>query len=110
VRLVRRDPFNCLGRFSDAKPQQCASLRFLVTSGAQLVGEFKVPSLRDVAARPPYMHAGRFRTLREVLAHYNRAPHASVGKSELKPLALTDAQLDDLEAFLRTLDGGVTQR
>ena len=103
VRLVRRDPFNCLGRFSDARPTQCAALRFLVTSGAQLVGQFKVPSLRGVAARPPYMHAGQFRTLHEVLQHYNRAPRARFGHTELKPLALSDAQLRDLEAFLRTL-------
>lgn len=103
VRLVQRDPFNCLGRLSDARPTQCAALRFLVTSGAQLVGQFKVPSLRGVAARPPYMHAGQFRTLHEVLQHYNRAPRARFGHTELKPLGLNDAQLRDLEAFLRTL-------
>ena len=62
---------------------------------------------RRVAA-PLYTHAGRFRTLREVLEHYNRAPRARVGHSELHPLDLSDAQLDDLEAVLRTLDGGVT--
>jgi cytochrome c peroxidase len=103
VRLVRRDPFNCLGGYSDASPQQCAALRFLVTSGAQIVGQFKVPSLRGVAGRPPYMHAGQLRTLRDVLEHYNRAPRTRVGHTELRPLALGDAQLRDLEAFLRTL-------
>jgi cytochrome c peroxidase len=108
VKQVVADRFNCLGRFSDARPSDCTALRFLVTSGPQLAGEFKVPSLRDVASRAPYTHAGRFRTLREVLEHYNRAPRAPVGHSELKPLHLGDAQLDDLEAFLRTLDGGVT--
>jgi cytochrome c peroxidase len=107
VTQVVRDPFNCLGPFSDAKPEQCAALRFLVTGGPQLAGEFKVPSLRDVASRPPYTHAGRFRTLRQVLEHYRRAPRAQVGRSEVHPLALDDAELDELEAFLRTLDGGV---
>jgi cytochrome c peroxidase len=108
VRQVVADPFNCLGRFSDARPQDCSALRFVVTSGPQLAGEFKVPSLRDVASRAPYTHAGRFRTLRRVLEHYSRAPRAPIGRTELKPLRLSDAQLDDLEAFLRTLDGGVT--
>ena len=40
-------------------------------------GRFKAPSLRNVAVRPPYMHDGRFETLREVIGHYDAdvAPH-----------------------------------
>lgn len=34
-------------------------------------GKFKVPSLRNIAIRPPYMHDGRFATLKEVLEHYS---------------------------------------
>jgi cytochrome c peroxidase len=108
VRLVTSDPFNCLGRFSDASPQDCSSLRFLVRGAGRLVGAFKVPSLRGVAGRAPYMHAGQFRTLAEVLEHYRRAPRAEVGRSELDRLAFSDRQLSDIEAFLRTLDGGIT--
>ena len=108
LRLVVDDPFNCLGRFGDASPQECSALRFLVRSGPRLSGAFKVPSLRDVGGRAPYMHAGQFRTLREVLEHYRRAPRAQVGRSELEPLALSDRQLSDIEMFLRTLDGGIT--
>jgi cytochrome c peroxidase len=50
------------------------------------------------------MHAGQFSSLHEVLKHYNGAPAAMLGHSELKPLALTDDELAALEAFLRTLD------
>jgi cytochrome c peroxidase len=50
------------------------------------------------------MHKGQFATLHDVLTHYNQAPAASFGKSELKPLRLTERELSDLEAFLRTLD------
>lgn len=108
VRQVLRDPFNCLGKFSDAQPRDCSTLRFVKRSGQQLVGAFKVPSLRGVALRPPFMHAGQFGTLREVLEHYRRAPRARVGKSELHPLSLSDVQLRELEAFLATLEGGVS--
>jgi cytochrome c peroxidase len=104
VLAVKADPFNCLGPFSDAKPQACAELKFLATSSPDLAGAFRSPSLRGVALRPPYMHAGQFATLRDVLAHYNEAPAATFGKSELKPLQLSGQQLADIEAFLRTLD------
>jgi cytochrome c peroxidase len=107
VRLVLKDPFNCLGRFSDACPDRCTALRFLVTDGGRLSGSFKVPPLRGVGARAPYMHEGQFATLRDVLEHYRRAPAARVGVSELDPLQLSDRQLGDIEAFLGTLDGGV---
>ena len=47
-------------------------------SGLQVVtgkpahrGLFKVPSLRNIALTAPYMHDGRFRTLEEVLDHYD---------------------------------------
>ncbi|CAA9564633.1 MAG: hypothetical protein AVDCRST_MAG86-932 [uncultured Truepera sp.] len=49
------------------------------------------------------MHAGQFATLRRVLEHYNEAPKAPAGRSELSPLNLTDRQLEQLEAFLRSL-------
>ncbi len=103
VEALKADPFNCLGPFSDAKPSQCAELKFMETSSPDLVGGFRSPSLRGVAERAPYTHAGQFATLRDVLKHYNEAPAAAFGKSELKPLSLTDAQLADIEAFLRTL-------
>jgi cytochrome c peroxidase len=53
------------------------------------------------------MHAGQFATLAGVLAHYNRAPAAPEGHSELTPLRLNAIELRQLEAFLRSLSGGV---
>lgn len=43
-----------------------------VTDSGAGRGRFKVPSLRNVAVRPPYMHDGRFATLEQVVDHYNR--------------------------------------
>ncbi len=102
---VLKDEFNCLGPFSDASTDHCAELRFMVVDEKRAAGQFKPPSLRNVAERAPYMHAGQFKTLEEVLGHYNRAPAAPVGKSELKPLGLTDTEIADLIAFLKTLSG-----
>ena len=65
---------------------------------------FKTPSLRNVALTPPYMHDGSLKTLEEVVAHYNSggAPHPN--KSALvKPLQLTQQEMDDLVSFLESL-------
>ncbi|MHB1312591.1 MAG: cytochrome-c peroxidase [Gemmatimonadaceae bacterium] len=103
VRAVTTSEFNCLGKYSDAKPEDCSELRFAVTEGKELVRAFKTPSLRNAATRAPFMHAGQFATIGEVLDHYNRAERAPFGKSELKKLRLSQRELDQLEAFLKTL-------
>ncbi|WP_082483628.1 cytochrome-c peroxidase [Rubellimicrobium mesophilum] len=104
ARLVREDPFNCLGPFSDARPEQCGELRFLAPDGEDLVRAFKPPSLRGVASRAPYMHAGQIGTLDEVLAHYASAPAAPEGHTELRPKALSAEERAQIIAFLGTLE------
>ena len=111
IAQVLADPFNCLGAYSDAGPADCAELRYMDDEGEDLVRAYKPPSLRGVADRAPYMHAGQFATLAAVVHHYNAAPAAPGGHSELKPMAMSEAELAALEAFLRTLsetgtDGG----
>ena len=105
VRLVLKDEFNCMGPFSDAPPGSCAKLRFAVTSGPGLLGQFKTPSLRNVAEIAPYMHAGQMATLKRVVDFYSRAPAAPAGRSVVLPLDLTPQQKTQLIAFLRTLSG-----
>ncbi|MBI5633551.1 MAG: cytochrome-c peroxidase [Nitrospirae bacterium] len=97
---VLADEFNCLGIYSDAKPDECLELRFIDTNRAKYVGAFKTPSLRNVADRPPYMHAGQFKTLSEVLVFYQRS-----ASRELEHNELTNTELLKIEAFLKTLTG-----
>ena len=54
------------------------------------------------------MHAGQFATLGDVLAHYSKAPAASFGTTELKPLGLTQEEVAAIESFLKTLDPAET--
>jgi cytochrome c peroxidase len=103
VRNALAGEFNCLSNYSDAKPEDCGELRFTVTGGDELVRAFKTPSLRGVAERAPYMHAGQIATLSEVIEHYDRAPRAPFGKSELKRLRLSETERRQIEAFLKTL-------
>ncbi|MEP9371537.1 cytochrome c peroxidase [Mesorhizobium sp. KR1-2] len=97
------DPFNCLGHFSDAAPEACGELRFMVKSGPELRRAYKTPSLRGVADRPPYMHAGQIPTLEAVIDHYVRAPASPGGKSEVVPLKISERERAALIAFLKTL-------
>lgn len=101
---VVADEFNCLSPYSNAAPEQCAELRFILAEGEQLIRAFKPSSLRGVAQRPPYMHSGQIATLEDVLIHYNTAPAAPAGHSELEPLNLSPAELAQLLAFLQTLN------
>jgi cytochrome c peroxidase len=78
-------------------------------------GHFKSPSLRNVAARARFMHDGRFKSLREVVDHYDSGiePHPNLDgllKRGARPVRLdmTDAEKDALIAFLNTLtDNGL---
>lgn len=104
---VLLDEFNCISRYSDADESECSELRYMVAEGHQLERQFKPPSLRNVADRGPYMHAGQFATLEEVLNHYNTAPEAPAGHSELEPLNLSEQEMAQIIAFLKTLDSPV---
>lgn len=115
VARVRADEFNCLGRYSDAPPDACQELRFIAADDPGMAAAFKTPGLRDVARRAPYMHAGQFETLEDVVAHYVRSPAAVVGHSELAhagrghaerlPIRLSQGEAGDLVAFLKSLSG-----
>lgn len=69
-------------------------------------GRFKPPSLRNVALTGPYMHDGRFATLRDVLKHYSSGIQSHKNLDPFLPekgVNLTASQRDAIEAFLHTL-------
>ncbi len=59
-----------VGQFSRSAQNNGLDLSTEKDAGAGR-GRFKAPSLRNVAARAPYMHDGRFKSLRDVVEHYN---------------------------------------
>ncbi|WP_116108128.1 cytochrome-c peroxidase [Lewinella sp. IMCC34191] len=68
-------------------------------------GKFRVPSLRNIARTPPYMHDGRFATLEAVLEHYAEGiRHSPTLDPRLEePIRLTEQERTDVIAFLETL-------
>ncbi len=76
----------------------------IFTNSPKLQHAFKVPTLRDVARRAPYMHNGSVATLKDVIDLYDRGGIDRPSRSELiRPLNLTAAEKSDLMAFLETL-------
>jgi cytochrome c peroxidase len=75
-----------------------------------LEGQFRTPSILNTAEAAPYFHGGLTKTLEDVLWFYNQGggPEGTfVGRKspELRPLGLTESELQDLAAFLRSLTG-----
>jgi cytochrome c peroxidase len=80
--------------------------RFAVTKKRGDIGKFKVPTLRDLAHRAPYMHDGSIKTLAEVLDIYAKGgdpnPHLD---TRLAPFYMDEETKRDLLAFLDSLNG-----
>lgn len=78
-----------------------------VTGIPELNGAFRVPTLRNIALTPPYMHNGAFQTLREVILFYSRGGGDALGASDtdrmIGPFPITEREVSDLVAFLRAL-------
>jgi len=80
--------------------------RFLVTKQPTDIAAFKTPTLRDVELTPPYMHNGAFRTLLDVVRFYNEGGQRNPYLDEkVRPLGLTDEEMNDIVEFLRALTG-----
>jgi cytochrome c peroxidase len=78
--------------------------RFVVTRNYADVGGFRTSQLRNIAITAPYMHDGSLQTLWDVMDHYNKGGEAnSYLDGGIEPLALTDAEIDQVIAFLFAL-------
>ena len=74
-------------------------------------GKFKIPSLRNIELTTPYMHDGRFKTLEEVVEHYDNGIQAHPNldtnlkdsNGQPRKLNLTNLEKTALTEFLKTL-------
>jgi cytochrome c peroxidase len=78
--------------------------RFLVTQKREDIGAFKTPFLRDVLLTGPYMHDGSLETLWDVVEFFNKGGDRNPFlDAAMKPLGLTDSEVEDLVNFLSAL-------
>jgi cytochrome c peroxidase len=100
--LFKSDKFEYNGLKLDPTLNDFGRMR--ITQNPKDSLKFKVPTLRNIQYTFPYMHDGRFKTLNEVIKHYNALQANKILPKELaKPMHFTDNERTDLVAFLKTL-------
>lgn len=84
--------------------------RFAVTTQWRDMGSFKTPTLRNIAKTAPYMHDGSLESLLDVVKFYNNGgrvketdPTFDFQSGGIRPLELSDEQMDELVAFMEAL-------
>jgi cytochrome c peroxidase len=79
--------------------------RFLITKKDADIASFKTPGLRNIVMTAPYFHDGSQATLWDVMDHYNKGDgiHDPYLDEDIRPLALTEDEIDDVIAFMATL-------
>lgn len=106
IKIVKASRFNFLGPYNDDPRRSTAGPTRYVVLQHRNWGEFRIPSLRNIADTAPYMHDGSLATLADVVRHYSELNedrlHAE-GERLLRALRLTPGEIDDLVIFLQSL-------
>jgi cytochrome c peroxidase len=76
--------------------------RYEISKLAGDKGSFKTPTLREIDRTAPYMHDGGFKTLEEVVDHYDKGgiPNPQLDE-EIFPLKLSAQEKADLVIFMK---------
>lgn len=107
ITTLLESTFSGTGAYSDDPSAAELTLNYLTQTPEQL-GQFKVPTLRNITSHPPYMHGGHFDTLTEVVSFYNELdeePDWGHREDLMVPLELDEAGVADVVAFLESLSG-----
>jgi cytochrome c peroxidase len=111
LRTLKKSPYNLLGKYNDDPTRRNAIRTRHVRPRHRNWGEFKVPSLRNVAETAPYMHNGSISSLEDVVRFYDELDEERLhtdGEKILRPLGLSDREKGDLRNFLLTLSAPVS--
>jgi cytochrome c peroxidase len=105
-----RSAWNGASQYSADREAGEAKLAPLDPADESTKGQFRTPSLLNVAETGPYFHNGSARTLEDVLWHYDMGGgeagrFAGEMDPKIRQLDLTNAEVADLIAFLQSLTG-----
>ncbi|MDX2023796.1 MAG: cytochrome c peroxidase [Deltaproteobacteria bacterium] len=108
--------FGGAGQFSDDPAAAAAKNATVVQMDMTMMGAFRTPGLLSIEKTGPYFHSGEFPTLESVVRFYNvgggdkagdggPGTYAGTKDVRLRPLGLTEPEIADLVAFLKSLTG-----
>ncbi len=94
--------------------------RYYVTGAPADIGKFKTPTLRQLLCTYPYMHNGKYYRIRDAVEFVVRGTVSGIDDpyegdfpgtvspviTQIRSQVWTDAEIDDLAAFLGSLSGG----
>ena len=120
IKSMLASRFSLLRSYNDDPARASAISARHVELQLRNYGEFRIPSLRNVALTAPYMHNGHLATLTDVVRHYSGLDPNNLHlgpeifdrdgvlvdlglPTVLKPLRLTEREIADVVAFLQTL-------
>src|SRR5262245_13980143 len=106
IRQLQESRFNALGPYNDDTTGASAARTRQVSVAEGNLGEFKVPSLRNLILTAPYGHDGSVETLAEVVRHYSGLDPARLRARDGqpgRPLNLSPREQTDLVIFLESL-------
>ena len=96
ARYLKASRFNLQGAYNDDISRRNATPTRHLAATHTLAGQFRTPTLRNVAVTAPYFHNGQRERLADAVQHAQRA-HGTPAQ----PLLM--GEIDDLVAFLDTL-------
>jgi cytochrome c peroxidase len=107
IQALLANPFNGAGAYSGAVDSRRARELMFLKPQPEDFGNYKTPTLRDVAHTAPYMHQGHFASLNDVAHYYSTfdgaVPRDHHQETFLWPLQLTASEEQDLVDFLGSL-------
>ncbi len=106
IEALIANPFNRQGVWSDSTEDELAQRIARLAQTTEQLGQFKVPSLRNVKNTSPYMHGGHFQTLEEVVRFYltvDEVPIQGHKEEFLLPQEWSEEEISSLVSFLEML-------
>lgn len=103
IDALRESDFNRKSQWSNSQNDQLAERIDRLSQRTEQLGQYKVPSLRNVRRTAPYMHGGHFDTLEEVVEFYLNVDEEPIQGHREELLAEQEWSQEEIDALITFL-------